>query len=454
MLIVDAGQFRGHRPLQMAEIGFAVIRPARHACQVLLQAGTGNPLLVSTHAGIQACQRAVGDDIEPHQLRQGHGGFDQLVLLAHIGQCSVVIAVQQVDLGAVDMVVGDTGTEFALAHGVQAGVDVEVVATEAGGCEGLAEQVALHLQEQTARVQGVLIGALAHHFQVLGMQATGRFQVQRRVPDHAVQRAVSQVEQIAGLVAGLDPLAEPGRQAGPMVAPVVNEHGVNVDDPGAQAQVVQAFVDRQAYPAVFIAQGRIIQLTAQQHAVGGVGKGGLRAVAPVQGQIDGLEHQVAEHVAAGEECGGKYFHQQSHGGQGGGIVDDRRINQISDPAARQVVCHQPFFQGDLFRAGVFAEVDTQQRQALDCGPDGGLHSAQCGVLPAADGQDVGPLQIGCGVLEHLLQPAIGLPGAAGQIVGQLHFGGQGGHHRRHARPGIGGQQFLYHLKVAQGLFIS
>ena len=235
---------------------------------------------------------------------------------------------------------------------------------------------------------------------------------------------------------------------------MVNEHGVNVDDPGAQAQVVQALVYRKAHPAVFIALGGVIQFAAQQHAIGGIGKSGFRAVAPVQRQVHGLEHQVTEHVAAREERGGKDLHQQSHGGQGGRVLDDRRINQISDPAARQVVCHQPLFQGDLFRAGVFAEVDTQQRQALDGGPDGGLHSAQRGILPATDREDVRPLQIGCGVLEHLLQPAVGLCGAAGQVVGQLHFGGQGRHHRGHACPGIGGQQFLYHLQIAQRLFIG
>ena len=60
----------------------------------------------------------------------------------------LVVAVEQAELRAVDVVVGDAGHELALAHARQARLLVEAVVAQTAGRVGEAEQVALLLQEQ------------------------------------------------------------------------------------------------------------------------------------------------------------------------------------------------------------------------------------------------------------------------------------------------------------------
>ena len=151
---------------------------------------------------------------------------------------------------------------------------------------GGAKKIALHLQEEGTGVQRILVGALANDVEVFLMQLACGFQIHARVPDHAVLGTVGQIEQVAGLIAGFDALAEPGRERCPVVAPVMNEHGVYIDNARPQAEVIKPFIDGQANLGVLIAQGGLVQLTTQKHAVGGIGKRRFRAVAPMQSQVN------------------------------------------------------------------------------------------------------------------------------------------------------------------------
>lgn len=174
----------------------------------------------------------------------------------------------------------------------------------------------------------------------------------------------------------------------------------------------------------------------------------------MQRQVDRLEHQIAEQVAAGEEGSGEDLHQQPHGRQGGGVVDDWSVDQIRNLPARQVFLNPLAFPGDIVEGRVFGEIDTQQGQSFDGGLDGLVHPAQGGVLPGAGGEDIGAFKGRYGMFQHDLQPVVCLVGAAGQVEAELQLRGQRPHQGGMGGPGVLRQQFSGNPEVVQGRLIG
>ena len=126
----------------------------------------------------------------------------------------------------------------------------------------------------------------------------------------------------------------------------MDEHGIDINDPGFQSDVVKAFIHRDSELAVLIAFGCIVERAAQQHSVCGIGKRRLRAGSGAKRQIHAGQNKVGKQVAASrQECGRKRFHQKLQGNARIRVGDFRFAQQCGNIPAGKVFCNRLDFAG-------------------------------------------------------------------------------------------------------------
>ena len=374
----------------------------------------------------------------------------QLVLRADVRERARVVVVEEVNLRLVDVIVGDSRHESPAPHAFDATRLVEglVVHRERSVRQPL--KIQLHLEEERPRVEGILVLAVPDDREVLALLPGRGLEIELRIPDDAVLGAVGEVEQVARLVPRLDPLQEPRCHARPVVAPVMDEHRVHVEDSRLQRDVVEPLVHRHGELPVLVAERRVVEDAAEEHAVRRVREGRFRAVAVAQGQIHELQDRVREQVpGSGEERRGEDLHQERDGDLRLRIRDRGRVDQVRDAASGEVLPDVRHLARHQLGPGVLDQIHAQERQPREGRADRFAHLADRGVLARAHRQDFRFLERSAGVRQHRLGAGLGLVVIAGQIRALLEFPVQPPRQPVLALPGVGGQQRPADLEQAE-----